>query len=214
MPASWNSTGSSAVMMLVSGSVQACHGGIKSVRLAGTGGTGDQHHPVRLQNLPLEFGERLRLESELGHIEAQILLVEQPENDFFAEQRRDGGNAEIELFFLLVLEVLDHDAAVLREPLFADVELGHDLDAAGDGVLQLHGRGHYVLEHAVNAEADAVFLFVRLDVDVARAALHGVGEIRLHSLMMGASSAALLEARPGPSRILRPPVRGLRPHRR
>ena len=195
MPASWNSTGSSAVMMLVSGGVQAGHGGIQGVRLARAGGAGDQHHSVRLQNLPLELGQRLRLEAELRHVQAQILFVEQPENDFFAEQRGDGGNAEIELFLLLVLHVLDHDAAVLREPLFADVELGHDLHAAGDGVLQLHGRRHHVLQNAVNAEAHAIFLFVRLDVDIAGAALHGVGEDQVAELDDGGFFGGLLEAR-------------------
>ena len=68
----------------------------------------------------------------------QVFFVEQPENDLFAEQGGDGGYAEVELFFLSVFEVLDHDAAVLREPLFADVEFRHDLDAAGDRILQFH----------------------------------------------------------------------------
>ena len=48
--------------------------------------------------------------------------------------------------FILPSLVLDHDAAVLRQALFADVQLGHDLDAAGDGVLQLQRRRHHRLQ--------------------------------------------------------------------
>ncbi len=44
------------------------------------------------------------------------------------------------------------------------------------------GGRHHVLQHAVHAEAHAVFLFVRLHVDVARAALHGVGENQIAEL--------------------------------
>ncbi len=95
---------------------------------------GDEHHAVRLQDLPLEFGQRLRLKTELGHVQPQVFFVEQAKNDFFAEERRHGRNAEVEFLLLSVLQVLDHDAAVLRQPLFADVQLGHDLDAAGDRI--------------------------------------------------------------------------------
>ena len=37
--------------------------------------------------LRLELGQRLRLETELGHVEHQVFLVEQTQHDFFAEQR-------------------------------------------------------------------------------------------------------------------------------
>ena len=125
--------------------------------------------PYGLQDRALELGQRLRLEAELGHVEQQVVLVEQTHDDLFAEQRRQGRNAEVELLLLAVLAVLDLDAAVLRQPLFADVELGHDLDAAGDRVVQLHRRGHDVVQNPVDAEPDAQFLLVRLDVNVARA---------------------------------------------
>ena len=85
-------------------------------------------------------------------------------------------------FLLPFLHVLDHDAAVLRQTLFADVQLGHDLDAAGDGIFQFQGRRHDVLKNAVDAEADAVFLFVWLDVNVAGASLHGIGQDQVHQL--------------------------------
>src|SRR4029078_4630400 len=61
------------------------------------------------------------------------------------------------------------DAAVLGQPLLGDVELRHDLDARGDRVAHLHRRRHHVVEDGVDAGADAGFLLVGLDVDVARA---------------------------------------------
>ena len=42
------------------------------------------------------------------------------------------------------------------------------------------GGVHDRLQHAVNAEADAEFFFVGLDVNVAGATLHGVGEHQVH----------------------------------
>ena len=44
----------------------------------------------------------------------------------------------------------------------------------------LQRRLHDLVEHAVDAEADAEHLLVRLDVDVARALADGVGQERVH----------------------------------
>src|SRR5581483_9105292 len=117
-----------------------------------------------------------------GHVEPQVFLVEQPHDDLFAPERGQGGDAVVELFLLSVDGHFEHDAAVLRQALLADVELGHDLDARSDGVFQFHGRRHDGLQHAVNAEADAVLLLVRLHVDVAGAALDRVGKDEVDEL--------------------------------
>ena len=71
---------------------------------------------------------------------------------------------------------LDLDATVLRQALLRDVELRHDLDARDERVAQAERRVHHVVEHAVDAEADAHLLLVRLDVNVGRAALEGVDQ--------------------------------------
>jgi hypothetical protein len=76
----------------------------------------------------------------------------------------------------------DLDAPVLRQPLLRDVELRHDLDARGDGVAELHRRRHDVVEDAVDAVADAQFLLVRLDVDVAGALLDRRHQHHVHQL--------------------------------
>src|SRR5208337_755566 len=164
------------------GLVEARNGGIKRVGFAGTCGAGDQHHAVGLENRLLEFDQRLGLEAKLGHVEAQIFLVQQAENDFLAPQRGQSGNAEIELLLLPSDLHLEHDPAILRQALLADVELGHDLEAGGDSVLQFQRRIHDQLQNTVNAEADAEFLFVGLHVNVAGPALYSIGKHQVHEL--------------------------------
>ena len=46
----------------------------------------------------------------------------------------------------------------------------------------LHRRDHDRLQHAVNTETDAQFFFVRLDVNVAGAALHRIRQNQVHQL--------------------------------
>src|SRR3982750_4549741 len=48
--------------------------------------------------------------------------------------------------------------------LFGGVQLGHDLDARGDRVAELHRRRHHVVENPVDAEPPPELLLVRLDV--------------------------------------------------
>src|SRR5208282_67304 len=127
----------------------------------GTCGAGDQHHAVGLENRLLEFDQRLGLEAKLGHVEAQIFLVQQAENDFLAPQRGQSGNAEIELLLLP-----------------SDLHL----EAGGDSVLQFQRRIHDQLQNTVNAEADAEFLFVGLHVNVAGPALYSIGKHQVHEL--------------------------------
>src|SRR5581483_8210685 len=106
--------------------VQQRDRGIKRVRLTGTGWTGDQYHAVGLQYGALKFFQRLRLESQFGHVESEIFFVEQSQNDLLAPERRQAVHAVIELFFAAIELHLQHDASVLRQTLFADVQLRHD----------------------------------------------------------------------------------------
>src|SRR4051812_19875303 len=158
--------------------------------LAGTGGAGDEHHAVGPVDGVLERLERLGIETELGHVELQVALVEESHDDLLAEERRADGDAEVHLASLAELEL---DAAVLREAALGDVQLGHDLQTAGDGRLQLHGRLHRLEEHAVHAVADAEVLLVGLDVDVGGALLDGVEEDEVHELDDRRVGGALLE---------------------
>ena len=64
------------------------------------------------------------------------------------------------------------EAAVLRHALLGDVELRHDLDARNDRAVEaLVDRPHCRLQHAVDAVLHVDRVFLRLDMDVARAPL-------------------------------------------
>ena len=154
----------------------------KRVGLAGPGRPGDQHHAPRLQDRRLELGQRFALESELRHVEHQLVLVEQTHDDFFAEKRRQAGDAEVDVLRLAVVLEADFDAAVLRQPLFGDVELRHDLDARRNRISEFQRRRHDVVEKTVHAVPDAQLLLVWLDVNVARAFLNGRHQQHVHEL--------------------------------
>ena len=55
--------------------------------------------------------ERLGLEAELGHVELQVPLVEEAQDDLLAEERRADRDAEVHLLAAAELEL---DAPVLR----------------------------------------------------------------------------------------------------
>ena len=69
-------------------------------RLSRPGGAGDQDHPVGLVDRFLEMLQALRLETELGHVEHQIVFVEQAHHDLLAVERRQRRDAEVELLDL------------------------------------------------------------------------------------------------------------------
>ena len=183
-------------------------------RLTRTGGPGDQHHAEGLVDRLLEVVELRLLEAELGHVELQVRLVEETQHDLLAEERRQDGDAEVHLAAPPDLQL---DAAVLGQAALGDVELRHDLDARGDRVLELHRRLHDLVEHAVDAVADAERLLVGLDVDVRRVFLIASVRIRFTSLTTGASSDSFASSlrrrrrRPGRRRC---PSRRSRPSRR
>ncbi len=158
------------------GRVDARQRAVERVGLARAGRPGDQHHAVRLEDRLLEPAQRLGLEAELRHVEHQVVLVEEAHDDLLAEERGQHRDAEVEVLDPVGDPGLHLDAAVLGQPLLGDVEPGHDLEAAGDRLLELERRVHHLVEDAVDAVPDAVLLLVRLDVDVGGAALDGVGE--------------------------------------
>src|SRR6516225_10021332 len=175
--------------------VQGGDGGVQGVGFPRTRRTGHQHHAVGFHDVAMEFLERRRFETELGHVQAEVFLVEQPQDDLFAVQRGHGGHAEVQFLLLAFGPVLDHDAAVLRQALFRDVQLGHDLYAAGYRVLQTHGRRHDGLELPVNSETHTQFRLVGLNVNVARAALDGIGQNQVDELDDGSFFGSFFERR-------------------
>ena len=172
MPIRLYSTGSSAVMMLTSIVLIRGQRGVERRRLARARRAGDQHHAVRVQDRLHQILLRLRLEAELVEVERQVALVEDSEHDLLAEQRRQRRDAEVDD----PVAHLQLDAAVLRHAALGDVELRHDLDARDERRLHLERRLHDLEQRAVDAVAHPDLVLERLEVDVARAPLHRVGQ--------------------------------------
>ena len=120
----------------------------------------------------LELLEAPGVEAELREVELQGVLVQDSHHRLLAEDGRQGGDAQVDL----AGPVAQLDAAVLGQAALGDVERGHDLHARGQGRLQALGRGHDLVQHAVDPEAHADDLLAGLDVDVRGPAPDGVGE--------------------------------------
>src|SRR5215472_11433392 len=183
--------------------VQGSDGGIQGVGFPRTRRTGHQHHAVGFHDVALEFLERRRFETELGHVQAEVFLVEQSHDDLFAVQRGHGGHTKVQFLLLAFGPVLDHDAAVLRQALFRDIQLGHDLYSAGYRVLQAHGRRHDGLQLSVDSETHTQFRLVGLNVNVARAALDGIRQNQVDELDDRSFFGSFFERRRIELRLLR-----------
>ena len=88
-----------------------------------------------------------------------------------------------------------HDASVLRQALFADVELRHDFDTGGDCILQLQRGLHDVLQDPIDTEANSILLLVGLDVNIAGATFHSVREDQVYEFYDRRLFGALLQVR-------------------
>ena len=133
--------------------VEDIEAGVQRHGLAAAGGAGHQDHALRLGQV-LEV--QLLLERLVAQrIDAEHALdgIENTQHDLLAEQRRAGADAEVDGAGLRQPHL---DAAVLRHAALGDVEPRHDLEARGDLAGELHRRLRDFLQHAVQAEADAV----------------------------------------------------------
>ena len=74
---------------------------------------------------------------------------------------------------------LDVETTILRQALFGDVQLGHDLQPADQRRVQRAVGLHHLAQRAVDAEAHAGRALVGFDVDVAGAVLRGLRQQRV-----------------------------------
>ena len=112
-----------------------------------------------------------RLVAERVDAEHRARRIENTRDDLFAEQRRAGADAEVDR---AILRDAHLDAPVLRHAALGDVEARHDLDARRELDGELHRRTRDLFQVAVQAQANAIGLLVRLEVDVRRAFLDRV----------------------------------------
>ena len=171
MPARLNSTGSSAVMMLVSGvlifAIDEYSVFVLPLPVGPVTSTMPHGRRIAGSNLASDSGSKpsFVMSSISLSLSSRRMTIFSPKSVGSTETRKSISFGDA------VLVEADLDAAVLRQPLLGDVELRHDLDARRDRVAELHRRAHDVVENPVDAVADAQLLLVRLDVDVARALL-------------------------------------------
>ena len=160
------------------------HRGVERGGFAGTGGSGDQHHPVRLLDVAAELHqvvlrEAHYFERQLGELLAHRFFIQHAEHGVLAVNGGHDGHAEIDQ----PVFVANAETAVLRDAALGDIQFAHHLDARNDGgVPVLRDGRHRVMQHAVDAVLDGHFLIARFDVDVAGAALQGVEDGGVHQL--------------------------------
>jgi hypothetical protein len=119
---------------------------------------------VRLANEAIDRIANGLAHAERGEVEVCRVLVEQAQHDALARAGRQRRHADVDL----LVAQLERDAAVLRQPLFRDVEIGHDLESRHQCGVQRARRLDHVAQHAVDAEAHDGARFIRLEVQVGR----------------------------------------------
>ena len=104
----------------------------------------------------------------------------------------DDGDADVHLG----AAEADFDASILGEAFFSDVKMAENFDAGGNNrglkALEL-GRDGDFLQDAVNAVADAEFVFEGLEVNVGRAEFDGVGQDLVHKFDDGGVFGGIVE---------------------
>src|SRR6185437_7001867 len=103
---------------------------VESSRFPRTGGSGDEHHTVRLMNIAAEAGdfvmiEAHHIESEGAEFFAKGFLVQDAQHGVLTMDGGHDGDAEIDEASF----VLDPKTAVLGRAALGNVQLAHDLDA-------------------------------------------------------------------------------------
>ena len=109
------------------------------------------------------------MENQLIEAQQGVGFVEDAHADLFAPLGRNGGNAKVNG----ALFQPHADAAVLRQALFRDVELGENLESRDQAHLNLLGQHLHYFQLPINSEAHGQVFFLRLDVDIAGALLDG-----------------------------------------
>ena len=142
-------------------------------RFARTGRARNEHHSEGLVDAFLEVVELALLEAELRHVELQVALVEETQNDLLTKECRQDGHTKVHLAALAHLQL---NTTILGQAALGDIEFTHDLDARGERVLELERRLHDFVEHSINSVANAKVLLVGLDMNIRRGLLDGVGE--------------------------------------
>src|SRR5207253_586319 len=113
--------------------------------LARAGGACDQDDAVGLADHTAELSEHVRFQADAVEVQADVAAVKHADDAALAEHGRQDADAHIDG----IAADVELDAAVLGESALGYVEVGHDLDARGDGHGEMTRRRDHFIEHAV-----------------------------------------------------------------
>ena len=105
---------------------------IERRRLTGAGGTGDQNDPVRQLDQFVKLLIQAGLHAQLTQIKLHSPFIKQPHHDAFAVDHWNDRHTNVDI----AAGNLKLDTAVLRQPLFGDVQPSHNLQTTNDRQLK------------------------------------------------------------------------------
>jgi len=127
---------------------------------------------VILADHRLEWLQQVAFQPDLLKGQDPRRLVEQPQHHPFAKGRGQSRDADIH-----VAATHPHpETAILRQPFFGDIQLGHDLDAGDYPGVGLECRPENFVQDSVDPVTDNQFPLEGLDMDIARPFLETLGD--------------------------------------
>src|SRR6266540_3097024 len=140
--------------------------------LAAAGRAGHEDDAVGLVDEFAKLREHVRLEAERVQVPDLRGRIEDAQHDIFAVSGRQAGDAQVHL-----AAAHQHAGpAVLRHARLRHVDVGQDFEPRGHGALHRLGDEQFGVKQAIDARADAHHVFLRLEMDVAGAAVDGPGD--------------------------------------
>ncbi len=118
--------------------------------------------PCGLADQLVEFDERVRAHAERFEIQARRVLLEQTQHRALAVPGRQRRDPHVDR----PAAHAQRDPAILRQTLFGDIELRHDLDPRDQCAVQRLLRPHDIAQRAVDAKAHHRRILERLDVNI------------------------------------------------
>ena len=150
MPSIWYSIGSSSVTTFRVAGVDFLKGGVERRALAAAGRAGDQNEAVLQANHVAELDQDFAVHADFGQRVEPGTFVEEPQDNPLAMAARQRGNAKVDP----PIAHLNGGPAILRQPLFGDVHLADDFDAAHDFFLKWLRHVKRIEQHAIDPKSD------------------------------------------------------------
>ncbi len=130
---------------------------------------------MRLGDQCVEFGQHTGAHAEMAQVESAGFLVKQTQHGALAMAGRQGGDAHVYRFAAYA----QGNASILRQALFGDVQLRHDLDARDQRCMDGFLGPHDIAQRAVDAKTHDRNLLKRFDVDIRSLFPQGLRQERI-----------------------------------